>query len=32
MHNNTASIPSGTTINGTDVAYCTCPKVCLSQA
>ena len=31
-HNNTASIPSDTTISGTDVAYCMCPKVCLNQA
>ena len=31
-HNNTASIPSDTTISGTDVAYCMCPKVCPNQA
>ena len=30
--NNTASIPSDTTISGTDVAYCMCPKVCPNQA
>ena len=31
-HNNTTSIPSDTTISGTDVAYCMCPKVCLNHA
>ena len=32
MHNNTANMLRGATNNGTAVAYCMPPKVCLNQA